>query len=108
MAQDGLVDASRDMAALFGNNEEAKKAYYSEKAPPNLEKLEKVVAKRGGPFILGKTFSFADLGYYMFVERHLKEIPDIKSRYPFLGGLYNAVVARPNIAAYLVSDRLPK
>jgi len=108
MAQDGLIDAGRDWAPLFGSDEEAKKTYFAEKAPPNLEKLEKVVAKHGGPFILGNTFSFVDLGYFVYYERHLNGVPDIKSKYPHLGALHKAVQARPNIAAYLASDRLPK
>ena len=93
---------------IFGRDEEAKKVYYAEKAPLTLEKLDKVVAKHGGPFVLGKTFSFVDLTFYMFIERHLPQVPNFVERFPHLGFLHAAVIARPNIAAYLASDRLPK
>jgi len=93
---------------IFGKDEEVKRVYFAEKAPINFEKLDKVVARHGGPFVLGKTFSFVDLSYYMFIERHLPQIPDLRERFPHLGFLHAAVIARPNIAAYLASDRLPK
>jgi len=93
---------------IFGRDEEAKKVYYAEKAPLTLEKLDKVVAKHGGPFVLGKTFSFVDLSYYLVIDRHLTQMPELMERFPHLGFLHAAVIARPNIAAYLASNRVPK
>ena len=105
---DCVADATKDSLVLYGNDEAAKKQYWAEKAVPNAEKVEKVASKNGtnpGPFYLGPVFSWADLLLFQFAHGQKKGISDFTSRFPFITKVSANVAARPNIAAYLSSDR---
>jgi len=108
LAMEGVIDAGRDAMVLFGSDEDAKATYWKEKCPAHLERIEKVVGKQGGPFVLGSKFSVADLVVFGFLDRSRAGIPNLNDTYRHLAALDGAVRARPNIAAYLASDRVPK
>lgn len=108
MTIDGVQDAARDAGVLFGNDEAAKAAYWKDKCPAHLNKLDQVVGKQGGPYVLGKKFSLADLCVFRYVDQSKVGIPKLVETYKALGAVDKAVSSRPNIAAYLSSNRLPK
>jgi len=108
VAADGYLDVARDQLVIFGNDEEAKKLYWAEKCPAHLAKMDKLIAKNGGPFILGPKFSWMDTMLYLWADRCLPLVPDLTQKFPHLAKLHNGVASRPNIAAYLVSDRILK
>ena len=107
-AAEGVIDAGRDAQVLFGSDEDAKAAYWKEKCPAHLDRLNKVVGKHGGPFVLGSKFSLGDLVIFGFLDRSRTGISNLNDTYSHLAALDQAVRARPNIAAYLASDRVPK
>jgi len=108
MFAEGLTDLVREMVVLFGNNDEAKQLFWKDKFPLHAGNLDKVLANNGGPFVLGTKFSWIDAVAFNLVSRVLPDVADVKEKYPHFGKLHAAVAARPNIAAYLASDRVPK
>ena len=104
---DCIMDSLKDASVLFGSDEAAKTLYWSEKAIPNVEKVEKVASTNGrnpGPYFLGPLFSWVDILIFQFVHIQKSGIPDFSTRFPFLTKVASNVAARPNIASYLSSD----
>jgi glutathione S-transferase len=65
--------------------------------------------RRKGPYVLGKTLSYADLSLFQIVEGLRYAFPRamarLETRRPRLVALHDLVAARPRIAAYLGSPR---
>lgn len=82
-----------------------------ERIPKFLDYFESVLVRnRGGKgFMLGKALSYVDLSVFQIMAglqyAFPKRMSKLASQYPRLTDLHERVAARPNIAAYLASER---
>jgi glutathione S-transferase len=83
--------------------------FLEERAPKYLGYFEIVLSRSGGPWLLGRKFSYADLSMFQLIEGLRYAFPSaikgIESETPGLVGIRHRVVERKSIAAYLASDR---
>jgi glutathione S-transferase len=83
--------------------------FLDERAPKYLGYFETVIARSGGPWLLGRRFSYIDLSIFQLVEGLRYAFPKAMSRIetdlPGLVGVHDRVMKRPGIKAYLTSDR---
>jgi glutathione S-transferase len=79
------------------------------RAPKFLGYFNKVIAKSGGPFLLGRRLSYADLSLFQVVDGLRFAFPKMMWRLersaPRVVGVHERVARRPRIAAYLASER---
>uniref|UniRef100_E6VHK3 Glutathione S-transferase domain n=1 Tax=Rhodopseudomonas palustris (strain DX-1) TaxID=652103 RepID=E6VHK3_RHOPX len=83
--------------------------FWDNRAPKFLGYFERLIAGGGGAYLTGRKPSYADLSLFQIVEglryafpKHMKTFErDI----PKLVALHDRIAERPNIAAYLASDR---
>lgn len=84
-------------------------AFVSTRLPLRLDYFEAAIEFSGGPWLLGKEFTYADLGLFQLYEglhyAFARAMAVHASRYPKLAELHRAVRARPRISAYLGSTR---
>jgi glutathione S-transferase len=83
--------------------------FWSERVPKYLGYFESLVSDSGGTFTTGRRATYADLSLFQIVEglryafpRRMKQF---ERKIPKLVQLRDRVAARPNIEAYLASDR---
>jgi glutathione S-transferase len=83
--------------------------FWRHRVPKYLGYFESILNQSGGPFILGRRFSYVDLSLFQIVEglryafpRHMKAF---ERKVPRLIALRDRVVKRPRVAAYLTSKR---
>ena len=81
--------------------------------PKFLRYFERVLAKSGGPYLLGRRLSYVDLSLFQIVEGLRYAFPKRMKRFekkvPRVIALHDRVAKRPRIAAYLAlqaADRL--
>jgi glutathione S-transferase len=71
--------------------------------------LERVLARSGGPYLLGRRLSYVDLSLFQIVEglRYAfpKRMKRMERSIPRVVALHDRVAKRPRIAAYLASKR---
>ena len=84
--------------------------FLAERVPKYFDYFEAVLAKAGsGDYLNGARVTYADLSMFQLVEglRYAfpKAMARIEAAYPRLAALHDRVAARPNIAAYLASER---
>ena len=83
--------------------------FWRYRVPKILGYFERVLAKSGGPFILGRRLCYVDLSLFQIVEGLGYAFPKRMNRFerkiPRLVALHSRVAKRPRIAAYLASDR---
>lgn len=91
---------------------EAKKyaqGFLKDRVPKYLGYFEKVIAKSGGPFVLGRKVSYVDLSLFQLIEglRYAfpKAMKRIERKVPNIVGVHGRVAQRPGIAKYLASKR---
>jgi glutathione S-transferase len=79
------------------------------RAPKYLGYFENVLAKSGGPFVLGRKFSYVDLSLFQLIEglRYAfpKAMTGIERKLPNVVGVHDRVAKRPRINAYRASER---
>jgi glutathione S-transferase len=83
--------------------------FWKQRVPKYLGYFEQLVQANGGAYVTGRRLSYVDLSLFQIVEglryafpRRMKAFePEI----PELIGLHDRVSARPNIKAYLASER---
>jgi glutathione S-transferase len=83
--------------------------FWNERVPKYLGYFERLMKEHGGAYLTGRRLSYVDLSLFQIVEglryafpKHMKAFePDI----PGLVELHDRVAVRPNIKAYLASDR---
>ena len=79
------------------------------RAPKYLDYFETVLAKSGGPYVLGRKFSYVDLSLFQLIDglRYAfpKAMKAIERKVPGVVGVHGRVAARPRIKAYLASPR---
>jgi glutathione S-transferase len=83
--------------------------FWSERVPKYLGYFEKLVSDAGGTFTTGRRATYVDLSLFQIVEglRYAfpKRMKKFEREIPRLVELRDRVAARPNIEAYLASDR---
>src|SRR4029453_15175990 len=83
--------------------------FWRYRVPKFLGYFEKILRRSGGNFLLGRKLSYVDLSLFQIVAGLRYAFPKRMKRFerkiPGLVDLHDRVAVRPNIKAYLVSDR---
>jgi len=83
--------------------------FWNERVPKYLGYFERLLEAGSGGYLTGRTATYVDLSLFQIVEglRYAfpKRMKAFEGKIPGLIGLHDRVAARPNIAAYLASDR---
>jgi glutathione S-transferase len=83
--------------------------FLDERAPKYLGYFEAVLEKSGGPYLLGRKFTYGDLSIFQLIEglRYAfpKAMKRIERKMPGLVALHGRVAKRPRIRAYAASGR---
>ena len=83
--------------------------FLNERAPKYLGYFETVMKKSGGPYALGRKFSYVDLSLFQLIEglRYAfpKAMKRIEGNVPRVVAVHDKVAARPRIKTYLASPR---
>ncbi len=83
--------------------------FWRERVPKYLGYFEQLLQSNGGSYLAGRRLTYADLSLFQIVEglRYAfpKRMKGFERRIPGLVDLHDRVAIRPNIKAYLASDR---
>jgi glutathione S-transferase len=83
--------------------------FWKERVPKYLNYFEGLLPSNGGSYLAGRRLTYADLSLFQIVEGLRYAFPTrmkaFEPEIPGLVGLHDRVAARPNIKAYLASDR---
>ncbi|WP_354225410.1 glutathione S-transferase [Bradyrhizobium sp. F1.4.3] len=83
--------------------------FWGERVPKYLGYFEQLLADNGGTYVTGRRLSYVDLSLFQIVDglRYAfpKRMKAFEDEIPGLVGLHGRVAARPNIKAYLESER---
>ena len=83
--------------------------FWKERVPKYLGYFERLVSDSGGSYVTGRRATYVDLSLFQIVEglRYAfpKRMKQFERKIPKLVELRDRVAARPNIKAYLASDR---
>ena len=83
--------------------------FWKERVPKYLDYFERLLADNGGAFVTGRRLTHVDLSLFQMVEglRYAfpKRMKAFEREIPGLVELHDRVTARPNIKAYLKSER---
>jgi glutathione S-transferase len=83
--------------------------FWNERVPKYLGYFERILNSNGGSYLIGRRLTYADLSLFQIVEglRYAfpKRMKAFERRIPGLVDLHDRIAARPNIKAYLSSDR---
>jgi glutathione S-transferase len=83
--------------------------FWNERVPKYLGYFERLLEENGGSYLTGRRLSYADLSMFQIVEglhyAFPKRMKGFERKIPGLVELHDRVAARPNIKAYLASDR---
>jgi glutathione S-transferase len=83
--------------------------FLGERAPKYLGYFETVLEKSGGPYLLGRKFTYADLSMFQLVEGLRYAFPKgmkrIERQVPGIVEVHGRVAKRPRVKTYLASDR---
>jgi glutathione S-transferase len=87
----------------------ATKYFWRYRLPKFLRYFERVLQRSGGPYLLGRKLTYADLSLFQIVEGLRYAFPRRMKRFerkaPRIVALHERVAKRPRIAAYLASPR---
>jgi glutathione S-transferase len=85
------------------------KDFWRYRVPKFLGYFERIIARSGGPYLLGRRLSYVDLSLFQVVEGLRYAFPKRMKRFekkvPRVIALHDRVAKRPRIAAYLASKR---
>ncbi|MGA2567665.1 MAG: glutathione S-transferase C-terminal domain-containing protein, partial [Pseudolabrys sp.] len=83
--------------------------FLKERVPKYLGYFETVLNKSGGPYLLGRKFSYVDLSLFQLIEGLRYAFPNamkrVERKIPHVVAVRDKVAARPRIKAYLASER---
>src|SRR5712671_1394940 len=92
-----------------GPSKKRTEEFWNERVPKYLGYFERLVSDSGGTFTTGRRATYVDLSLFQIVEglRYAfpKRMKKFEREIPKLVDLRDRVAARPNIKAYLASDR---
>lgn len=95
-------DAKPEAKRFTGN-------FLKQRAPKYLGYFEHVLKKSGGPYLLGRKFTYIDLSMFQLIEGLRYAFPNamkrIERRLPDLLDVHDRVAVRPGIKKYLASER---
>ncbi|HEY2137591.1 MAG TPA: glutathione S-transferase [Xanthobacteraceae bacterium] len=110
-----IHDVHHPVGAAFYYEDQKKEAkrradnFRHSRAPKFLGYFETVLKKSGGPHLVGRTLSYADLSLFQIVDGLRYAFPRMMKRLekklPRVVALHDRVAKRPRIAAYLASER---
>jgi glutathione S-transferase len=110
-----IHDTHHPLGAALYYEEQKKEAqrhaesFRANRAPKFLGYFEKVIARSGGPFLLGRRLSYPDLSLFQIVAGLRYAFPNMMKRAekkcPRVVDVHARVAKRPRIAAYLASER---
>jgi glutathione S-transferase len=84
-------------------------AFWKQRVPKYLGYFEELLQNNGGSYLTGRRLTYADLSLFQLVEGLRYAFPArmkaFERKIPGLVALHDRVAARPNIRAYLASDR---
>ena len=87
----------------------ATKYFWRHRLPKFLRYFERVLANSGGPYLIARKLTYADLSLFQIVEGLRYAFPKRMKRFerkvPRVVALHDRVARRPRIAAYLASPR---
>ena len=87
----------------------ATKYFWRYRLPKFLRYFERVLQKSGGPYLIGRNLTYADLSLFQIIAGLRYAFPRRMRRFerkvPRLVALHERVAKRPRIAAYLASPR---
>jgi glutathione S-transferase len=101
-------------ASLYYEDQKAEAKRYTdhhlkERAPKYLGYFDAVIGKSRGPFLTGRSLSYADLSLFQLVSGLRYAFPGamkrIEKKVPRVVGVHDRVIARPRIERYLNSAR---
>lgn len=101
-------------SALYYDEQKTEAKRYSEsfreaRAPKYFRYFERIVKQSGGPYLLGRKLTYADLSLFQIVDGLRMAFPQLARRLekdqPLLSALHDRVAQRERIAAYLASQR---
>jgi len=99
---DMFVDGIADLNAARGSaqTDEAKAKFVSEVLPKWLGLFEKIIEKNGGDYVVGHTFTYADIQLVNAVDTLGFSYPNFKpiDHYPKIKAIFERVSTRPGIA----------
>jgi len=85
------------------------KGFLDERAPKYLGYFERLLDKSGGPYLMGRKLTYADLSLFQLIEGLRYAFPKgsrrIERKVPGVVAVHDRVAARPRIKAYLGSPR---
>ena len=85
------------------------KYHLQERAPKYFGYFDEVVRKSGGPFLTGRTFSYADLSLFQLIVGMRYAFPNamkkLEKKIPRVVKVHDRVMARPRIERYMNSER---
>jgi glutathione S-transferase len=83
--------------------------FWSERVPKYLGYFEQLLAGSGGAYLTGRRLTYVDLSLFQIVEGLRYAFPNRMKRFehkiPGLVALHDKIALRPNIKAYLASER---
>jgi glutathione S-transferase len=83
--------------------------FLKNRAPKFLDYFERVLTRSGGPYLLGRKLTYADLSLFQIVEglRYAfpKAMKRLEKKHPRVVALHDRVAVRPRIKAYIASER---
>jgi glutathione S-transferase len=83
--------------------------FLKDRVPKYLGYFEDVLQKSGGPYLLGRKFSYVDLSLFQLIEGLRYAFPNamkrVERKVPRAVALRNKTAARPRLNAYLASKR---
>ena len=83
--------------------------FWAERVPKYLGYFEQLLADSGGTYVTGRPLTYVDLSLFQIVEGLRYAFPGrmnaFESKVPRLVGLHDSIAVRPNIKAYLDSNR---
>ena len=83
--------------------------FWDERVPKYLGYFEELLACNGGAYVTGRRLTYVDLSLFQIVDglRYAfpKRMKAFEGNIPGLVGLHDRIAARPNIKAYLESER---
>lgn len=83
--------------------------FWSERVPKFLGYFERLIGHSGGPYLNGRRLCYVDLSLFQIIEGLRYAFPNNMKRFerkvPRVVELHDRVAARPNMKAYLASDR---
>jgi len=109
LVYEGAADYTGSFFQAHFGDDKAKEHHIKDVLPKWFASFEKLLAgnHEGKGFFVGDKITFADLAIYQAVAFGSNLAPTAIKSFPHLSGFIERITARPNIAAYLKSDRCP-